>query len=552
MPSITTWTRIEPRSRHQDMSAFLQAQLGDPLWSLAMQWRIGEFVGQDAAFPVSAELQVTSRPLLAGTDDPQLPLDAVLAAEPGPAPEPARALELGTELALLLADHGASTAALDALVAAYPCRPAAGAPADPQGQSYLALVGGRLPDGTALLPVLRQAVGSGSLPASLAAVPGTQTATVLAAAADWLAGVDGQLPAAGPPDRWQPATLAYRAEVPVVGPDGPFASARAEDWSGDELDWFDFDLAPPSGTTSSGTVPSGSYSDRGVPHPLSFPGSPDARYWAMEDGGVNFAAVPTGASDLARMVVIEFATVTSPDWYLQPIRLPVGALHSVSLSVRNTFGEVTEIPMLAGNLTTPGQPAGGEPDWILFRPTVLDGTGSIGVLDGLLLPSLTADQLRSGPIESVALVRDDSYQRGWALETSVAAADGRVLDRRAAELPPPAPRPPVDDGSQLRYLLQTPVPAWAYPLVPTDEPAPSVQLALPDPDVPPRGVLLSALTGQPVQQQLVPPWQATVIRQRRFARGPAGQLLSWTARRYRFGGSAASVALDFDQAVAED
>jgi hypothetical protein len=549
MPSITTWTRLEPRSRHQDMSAFLQARLGDPLWQLAMQWRIGEFVGQDAAFPVTAELQVTSRPVLAGTDDPQLPLDAVLAAEPSPALEPGQALRLGTELALLLADHGASTAALDALVAAYPYQPDAAAPADPQGRSYLSLVGNRLPDGTALLPVLRQAVAGGSLPAQLAEVPRADVAAVLAAAADWLAGQDGQLPAASPPDRWQPATLAYRGSLPVAGSSGPFAEARIEHWAGDELDWFSFDLAAPSGTTSPGSPTPTTSSYSGVPHPLSFPGSPDARYWAMEDGGVNFAAVPAGPSDLARMLVIEFATVTSPDWYLQPVRLPVGALHTVSLSVRNTFGELTQIPMLAGSLTAPGGAAGGEPDWILFRPTVADGTG---VLNGLLLPSLTADQLRSGPIESVALVRDDSYQRGWALETAVAAADGRVLDRRAAELPPPAPRPPVDDGSQLRYLLQTPVPAWAFPLVPTEDPAPLVQLALPDPDVPPRGVLLTALTGQPVQQQLVPPWQATLTRQRRFARGPAGQLLSWTARGYRFGGSAASVALDFDQAVAED
>ncbi|HEU5268475.1 MAG TPA: hypothetical protein VFU36_01035, partial [Jatrophihabitans sp.] len=422
--------------------------------------------------------------------------------------------------------------------------------ADPQGRSYLGLVGDRLPDGAALLPVLRQAVADRALPSELAAVPPADTAAVLAAAADWLTGLDQRLPAAGPDDRWQPATLGYRCQLPVVGSDGPFADAQLGDWAGEELDWFHFDLTAPSGTAPAypaGFPTAGDLQASGVPHPLSYPGSPDSRYWAMEDAGVNFAGIPTGPSDLARMLVIEFATVTSPDWYLQPLRLPVGALHTVSLTVTNTFGETTEIPLLAPSLAAPGRPAPAEPDWILFRPSV----AGAGVLDGLLLPSLTADQLRSGPIESVALVRDDSYQRGWALETTVAAADGRVLDRRTASPPPPAPRPPVDDGSQLRYLLQNAVPEWAFPLVQDDPAVPLVRLELPDPAVPPHGVLLAELTGQPVQQQLVPPWQATLIRQRRFARGPAGQLLSWTARRYRFGGSAASVALDFDQAVAE-
>src|SRR4051812_5380508 len=57
MPSVTTWTRIEPRAREDDVQLGLQARIHDPLWMLGRQWQLGEFKGEDAGSPVSARIE---------------------------------------------------------------------------------------------------------------------------------------------------------------------------------------------------------------------------------------------------------------------------------------------------------------------------------------------------------------------------------------------------------------------------------------------------------------------------------------------------------------
>src|SRR5215472_12299455 len=57
MASVTTWTRIEPRAREDDVQLGLQARVQDPLWMLARQWQFGEFRGEDAGSPVAARIE---------------------------------------------------------------------------------------------------------------------------------------------------------------------------------------------------------------------------------------------------------------------------------------------------------------------------------------------------------------------------------------------------------------------------------------------------------------------------------------------------------------
>ena len=42
MPSITTWTRLEPICREDDVRAGLEARVHDPLWMLGRQWQMSE------------------------------------------------------------------------------------------------------------------------------------------------------------------------------------------------------------------------------------------------------------------------------------------------------------------------------------------------------------------------------------------------------------------------------------------------------------------------------------------------------------------------------
>ena len=85
-PSITIWSRLEPRARADDMARSLQAQIRDPLWMLARQWQVGEFLGSDGGSPLQATIATETQPLTsyrpgppgsatAGAIDKTLPLE---------------------------------------------------------------------------------------------------------------------------------------------------------------------------------------------------------------------------------------------------------------------------------------------------------------------------------------------------------------------------------------------------------------------------------------------------------------------------------------------
>ena len=57
MPSITTWSRLEPNVRGASQNETLKARIYDPLWLLARQWQLGEMQGDDNGTPVSARVR---------------------------------------------------------------------------------------------------------------------------------------------------------------------------------------------------------------------------------------------------------------------------------------------------------------------------------------------------------------------------------------------------------------------------------------------------------------------------------------------------------------
>src|SRR5947209_3616662 len=57
MPSITSWLRLEPRSRKDAIDVGLQARIYDPLWLTGRQWHLNEFQGDDTASPAAAHLE---------------------------------------------------------------------------------------------------------------------------------------------------------------------------------------------------------------------------------------------------------------------------------------------------------------------------------------------------------------------------------------------------------------------------------------------------------------------------------------------------------------
>ena len=61
MPSITTWTRLEPQTRNAALTTSVQGRIHDPFWLLARQWQVGEFQGEDSGTPIMARLRADVR-----------------------------------------------------------------------------------------------------------------------------------------------------------------------------------------------------------------------------------------------------------------------------------------------------------------------------------------------------------------------------------------------------------------------------------------------------------------------------------------------------------
>lgn len=564
MSSITTWTRLEPRSRTDDMKPSLEGRVFDPAWLLGRQWQVGEFVGDDAGSPVVGEVQVLSNSFAAyqsGTAQPavygQLPLDAQAGPEPRGTMTAFESGEAGAQLVILLASYGCSATGIADLIGQHPL----GAPppgiTDSQGASFLGVLTGRLPDAVRLEPIVRQAVATGIVPPSVG-IPSSDNNAFLSAAKDWVGWLDGLiLRAAGDGDAWIDASLDHRFTIGVSQPSGNPIAIVASSWDGERFDWYDVDVDPtvtaPSASNPllKGTVASqasGLSTVNGPPVPLSYPGMPPHRWWQFDEGHVNFAQIAAAKDDLARMLVVEFASIYSNDWYLWPVRLPVNALHTVqSLRVTNTFGETTSIGP-AGSGT--GISVAG--DWCIFRCAVR-GQSQPSAFSGLLLPAALADEQRSSVLEEVILLRDEIAELAWAIEGTVAGADSRALDRHSASVADPAQSPPRNTGSSsdsspLQYQLASKVPAYWFPLAPDQSGKPLFNRLLIG-GIQPWGTILRPGQSLTIRQEEVPREGAVVRRNYHLVRGVDGAVLVWVGRTKSAGRGEGSSALCYDSAI---
>src|SRR6185295_2431282 len=109
-----------------------------------------------------------------------------------------------------------------------------------------------------------------------------------------------------------------------------------------------------------GTVP---LVETTVPAPVTFRGTPAPRYWEMEDASIDYGSMQVGPTDLAHLLLIEYASSYGNDWFVVPFTLPVGSLTRVdSLVVTDSFG----VRSLLGAM---GDPALARPNWSMWQPS---------------------------------------------------------------------------------------------------------------------------------------------------------------------------------------
>jgi hypothetical protein len=559
MPSITSWTRLEPRTRREDLEDGLAARIHDPLWQLARQWQIGEFTAEDAGSPVQARLRIEHAPLTryrsgtggtpASYDAKRMPLEALVEREPvlaaaGAAPNAALASVAGLHFLKLLALHGVGQYR-NAYIARYAlASPSSDPRLDAAGRRFLAVMGGRVPDGVRLRADLAKALGAAT-PALPTEPPIAENdrAAVTQAARDWLAWYASHAnepPGQGGPAAWQSERMEYTFAVAAPTAAGEIVLAAPEYAEG-SLDWQAFDRQ--SGASL------GANADRGavktvtrtlIPAPVTYRGMPAARWWEFEEAEVNFGTIDAEPTDLMRLLLLGFALDFGNDWFVVPVDLDAGSVSRVrSLVVTDTFGVRTLVRPYS-QVDAPRRD---------FRLFCAESSAAPGTADDsaemLFLAPAVAGGLDGEPIEEVLLLRDELANLAWAIERVVESTTGSRLDRlegdRAPRAVPPASPAGVDD-KVLHYRLSTTVLDYWLPLVPVriDAARPDIRLQ--------RGRVLLDRDGQPVTpaalgrvlepgapvslfEEEVPRAGARVTRAWQYARWVDGTTHLWVGRR---------------------
>jgi len=466
-PSITGITRLETQPTAITLQAGLSAPLADPLWMLARQWQFNEFQGEDAGTPLRLSFQVQGVKVdafRAGADlngawqpigEHDVPIETRVEAEPAWSTHPRLRGEAGMH-ALRMATAPVRTA----LLAAYPftLAPPTDSDADRAGLLWSTLLHSRTIDAIKLATELRPLLDANGvlsgLPAALA-LAGNDADDAKTMLAKWMAWLDEMLyEGDAAKSSWQRNRMEYAFALKAGD-----TRLEAAEYTDGHVDWEDFQ-ANAVATQEEPIRQTFSVASR-HPTPVRYPGMPAERFWEFEDGDVNFAGAEAGVTDLLRMSVTEFALTFGNDWFLVPVRLPVGWIHRVSdFVITDSFGVVASANAIVN-------PDGAQ--WSLYSMTAdVDLQGRLD--HAMFLPDSLDGVLEGAVLEETMLARDEMANLAWAIEHTVQGTSGEPLDRELEAHSLAFQQRIAFDGGidspQLVYRLQTPVPANWTPLMP--------------------------------------------------------------------------------------
>ncbi len=578
MASITSWMRLQPLSRNAEMENSLQARIYDPLWLLARQWQLGEFQGEDNGSPIMGRWRADAAKLSryysgairpntianASRYDQSMPLEKLVERE---TILPARdhtaklrfAAEAGQQFLRMLEQMHESEAISrdyrDAFIRKYPFPPLTAeerGTLDSDSLVFIDLMAARVPDGRQLYAAFHVTnAGVIVIAPDLQVAPG-DLADVREAARLWLTWFDTLF---SEPEKenlsWLPERMEYAFSVGTRFNDGE-VPLTAEEYFEGHLDWYAFDvnLEVTLGGASDDALAEIMHS--AIPAPVSFRGMPTSRFWEFEDAQVDFGSVDAGPTDLARMLLVEFALSYGNDWFVIPVELQVGSLYRCrSLVIEDTFG-VRTLVKASSQLSEPNS------SWRMFQQSHTRGSGLTKPASNLffLTPSLLKG-LESKPIEEVLFLRDEMANMAWGVERIIESATEKPVNRFEQEIRKTEPPSGSADLNTPVYKLATEVPGNWVPLLPvnSDEGLRLRRGKVLKVDGPPEfigalgNILRPEVTsedGLRIFEEEIPREGIRVTRHYQFTRWHDGSTHLWIGRRKKVGSGEGSSGLRFD------
>lgn len=590
--SITSWTRLEPRCRDAEMRSSTSARVFDPLWLLSRQWQLGEFQAEDTGSQVQARVRATSAMLTrcylgelpansqidAPLYDPRrMPLEAIVerrrmrAADPNDPRLLVTSVEAGLHFLRMLESQPLSKSYRAALVARFALQPLSAQAlqiCDGASARFMQTMQGRAPDARRLAAAFRSGrAAQVVLEAALAIVSADHT-KVVQTANEWLTWYDTLFsePADTADDAWIPSRLEYAVSVSARLSTDTFGerTLSASEFNGGQLDWSSFDF---NGEVNMGTAGDQSFStitETTVPAPVTIRGTPATRFWELEDARIDYGLLPTGPTDLAQLMMIEYVGSYGNDWFVVPFTLPVGSMTRVnSLVVTDTFG----VRSLIRPIGDPVLPA---PHWSMWQMAYLRRPGAEPVSRPMsnlfFLPPALGRSMDGTALEDVLFMRDEMANLAWAIERSIESPIEQTApcsDRTTTSEDEDADTV-ASEGIVVappRYLLSSAVPTNWIPLLPVQQAAGAGRIV----SRLKRGAVLQADGSAKVTHaqsrvlnsaaelllydEEIPREGVRVTQQRRLSRWIDGSTWVWTAYRKQVGRGEGSSGLQFDQLI---
>lgn len=217
--------------------------------------------------------------------------------------------------------------------------------------------------------------------------------------------INGQKPA-----DWDDRRLEYNCDLECPG-----AQLHADEYYSGDLDWYDFVL---EGNPDFAGRPVTKLNV--IPTNAVFRGMPAIRYWAFEDGNVNFKSIIREDENVLTTMLTIFSQLFGEDWYMVPLEQNAGTLRKIlSLSVHDNFDNTFEIGPVADASADSSL-------WSMFALSKKNGSPPDGSL--FFLPNAISHLLESEDMEEVTFLRDEMMNMAWAVENRY-EREGKAIDR---------------------------------------------------------------------------------------------------------------------------
>lgn len=490
---LTFWNRLESRTQYKEFDRSMKNEIRDGLWMLTRQWQTGEFQAEDTGSPVFSCMEWSHAPMkriaLAQNGpsaiSPEIPLEAEVE-RVQLKPDICLQIEMGRHLKRLLKRHLSAERAkevMDKLLAKEELRFVrikgdtdaekynnAQLLANIPMQQYIeAAIFGKAIDGWEIFEKLKASQTLSQLIGESDAALDSIGATFY----DWFVQRYNQ-PENIDKDGWLPQRLEYQFAVGLETDEPDKAALTAREYFQGRLDWYAMDYAQSGDPLlTEGLTMGDESSTQGqrrhmIPSELEFPGMPNARWWEFEDRRINFAALEGKLNETAKMALTEFAFLYSNDWFLMPLRVPIGSTIEIEpIVVTDVFGQRSIIKHYEESETA-------NPHWSFFRIFHANQAQANQKDACLLLPPVLLDLQEGKPLEEVWLARDEMANMVWGIETTVpdnlgggknGNENAQATRKYYQTLAGTPPLVPMDNEATIQYQIATTVPENWIPFI---------------------------------------------------------------------------------------